>query len=131
VPRCRPEFGTSFPIRFDYLDAVDGGNLSLHLHPRAEYMRAHFGWPYTQHESYYVTASPGADARVYLGLREDADLGLLRKQVELAIELGEPLDVDRFVRHHPAEPGQLFLIAAGTPHASGAGNLVLEFSATP
>jgi hypothetical protein len=27
--------------------------------------------PYTQHESYYVTASPGADARVYLGLRED------------------------------------------------------------
>ncbi len=130
-PAVHAEFGTSFPIRFDYLDTVDGGNLSLHLHPRAEYMRDRFGWPYTQHESYYVTASPGADARVYLGLQQDADLGLMRKQVELAIERGEPMEVDRFVQHHPAEPGQLYLIPAGTPHASGAGNLVLEISATP
>ncbi|MBB4688758.1 class I mannose-6-phosphate isomerase [Amycolatopsis jiangsuensis] len=123
------EFGTSFPIRFDYLDTVDGGNLSLHLHPRADYMRAHFGWPYTQHESYYVTESAGA--RVYLGLQEDADLGLMRKQVEVAIERGEQLEVERFVQHHRARTGQLYLIPAGTPHASGAGNLVLEISATP
>jgi len=130
-PAVHAEFGTSFPIRFDYLDTVGGGNLSLHLHPRAEYMWDRFGWPYTQHESYYVTTSPDPEAGVYLGLQQDADLGLMRKQVELAIERGEPMDVERFVQRHPAAPGQLFLIPAGTPHASGTGNLVLEISATP
>ena len=32
---------------------------------------------------------------------------------------------------HPAERHRLYLIPAGTPHASGAGNVVLEISATP
>ncbi|MGW7545282.1 class I mannose-6-phosphate isomerase [Streptomyces sp. NPDC054770] len=125
------EYGTSFPIRYDYLDTVEGGNLSLHLHPRAEYMRTRFGWPYTQHETYYVTANAGEDARVHLGLRQDVDTGLMRKQVEAAIERGEEMDVDRFVQSHPSREGQLYMIPAGTPHASGAGNLVLEVSATP
>jgi mannose-6-phosphate isomerase class I len=125
------EYGTSFPIRYDYLDTVDGGNLSLHLHPRAEYMRDQFGWPYTQHETYYVTASSGDDPRVYLGLQHGADIGLMRKQVEAAIERGEEMDVERFVQSHPSQEGQLYMIPAGTPHASGAGNLVLEVSATP
>src|SRR5690606_33827670 len=37
------EFGTSFPIRFDYLDTVGGGSLSVHCHPRPDYMRDVFG----------------------------------------------------------------------------------------
>jgi hypothetical protein len=44
-------FGTSLPIRFDYLDTVGGGNLSVHCHPRSDYMRRVFGWPYTRHET--------------------------------------------------------------------------------
>ncbi|WP_406426922.1 class I mannose-6-phosphate isomerase [Streptomyces sp. NBC_00147] len=124
-------FGTSFPIRYDYLDTVEGGNLSLHLHPREEYMRGHFGWPYTQHETYYVTAHEGDDPRVHLGLQQDADLALMRKQVEAAIERGEEMDVERFVQSHPSEDGRLYMIPAGTPHASGTGNVVLEISATP
>ncbi|MCX4775259.1 class I mannose-6-phosphate isomerase [Streptomyces sp. NBC_01285] len=124
-------FGTSFPIRYDYLDTVDGGSLSLHVHPREEYMRERFGWPYTQHETYYVTAHAGEDPRVYLGLQQNADLPLMRKQVERAIERGEEMDVSRFVQSHPSEEGRLYMIPAGTPHSSGAGNLVLEISATP
>lgn len=125
------EFGTSFPIRFDYLDTVGGGNLSLHLHPREEYMREHFGWSYTQHETYYLTATGTVDSRVHLGLQQDADIELMRKQVIAAIENGEEMNVERFVQSHPAQEGRLYLIPAGTPHSSGAGNLVLEISATP
>ncbi|MGW3864754.1 class I mannose-6-phosphate isomerase, partial [Streptomyces sp. NPDC005047] len=123
-------FGTSFPIRFDYLDTVGGGNLSLHLHPREQYMRDVFGWPYTQHETYYVTASEDG-ARVLLGLTEGADVDTLRRQVEDSVENGTPVPVEDHVQSHPATVGQLFMIPAGTPHASGAGNLVLEVSATP
>ncbi|KUL76196.1 MULTISPECIES: class I mannose-6-phosphate isomerase [unclassified Streptomyces] len=123
-------FGTSFPIRFDYLDTMGGGNLSLHLHPREQYMRDVFGWPYTQHETYYVTASEDG-AEVLLGLTEDADVDTMRRQVEDAIGQGTAMPVRDHVQSHPATVGQLFMIPAGTPHASGAGNLVLEVSATP
>ncbi|MFE3263593.1 class I mannose-6-phosphate isomerase [Streptomyces sp. NPDC059215] len=123
-------FGTSFPIRFDYLDTMGGGNLSLHLHPQEQYMREVFGWPYTQHETYYVTASEDG-AQVLLGLTEEADLDVMRRQVEDAIDNGTVLPVEDHIQSHPAAQGQLFMIPAGTPHASGAGNLVLEVSATP
>ncbi|WP_210569359.1 class I mannose-6-phosphate isomerase [Streptomyces sp. GESEQ-4] len=123
-------FGTSFPIRFDYLDTMRGGNLSLHCHPQEQYMREVFGWPYTQHETYYVTDSE-AGAQVLLGLTEHADVDAMRHQVEDAITDGTPLPVDDHIQTHPATVGQLFMIPAGTPHASGAGNLVLEVSATP
>ncbi|MEU9186467.1 hypothetical protein AB0D14_18340 [Streptomyces sp. NPDC048484] len=123
-------FGTSFPIRFDYLDTMGGGNLSLHLHPQEQYMRDVFGWPYTQHETYYVTAGEEG-SRVLLGLTEPADVDTMREQVEDAITNGTPMPVEDHVQSHPATVGQLFMIPAGTPHASGAGNLVLEVSATP
>ncbi len=123
-------FGTSFPIRFDYLDTVGGGNLSVHCHPRERYMRERFGWSYTQHETYYLTLGE-PDAQVFLGLREDADVALFRAEVEKAATQGVPMRPEDHVLTFPAERGQLYMIPAGTPHASGAGNLVLEISATP
>ncbi|MFE6157690.1 class I mannose-6-phosphate isomerase [Streptomyces sp. NPDC056486] len=129
-PESHARFGTSFPIRFDYLDTVGGGNLSVHCHPKEPYMRERFGWHYTQHETYYMTLG-SADTRVYLGLREDADLALFRKEIEEAAHDGVSMDPGDHVMTFPAEQGRLFMIPAGTPHASGAGNLVLEISATP
>lgn len=127
---ARARFGTSFPIRFDYLDTDGGDNLSLHCHPKERYMREVFGWPYTQHETYYlVSGTPGS--RVFLGLRSDVDTEVFRKQVERAVSRAEPVEVTEHVQTFAAEPGQLFMIPAGTPHASGAGNVVLEISATP
>jgi mannose-6-phosphate isomerase class I len=123
-------FGQSFPIRFDYLDTLDGGHLSIQCHPSETYMRETFGLPYTQHETYYVmVTTPGA--KIFLGLREDADVRAFEADAELAEQPGEAFEPERYLQTHPAEQHRLYLIPAGTPHASGAGNVVLEISATP
>jgi mannose-6-phosphate isomerase class I len=123
-------FGTSFPIRFDYLDTVDGGNLSVHCHPRREYMSRVFGWPYTQHETYYVMVG-GEGARVYLGLRAGVDVDAFRRDAEGAQRDESAFDIERHVQTFAATPHQLFCVPAGSPHGSGSGNVVLEVSATP
>ena len=129
-PELAERFGRSFPIRFDYLDTLEGGHLSIQCHPSDEYMRDVFGLPYTQHETYYVMVTkPGA--RIFLGLREDADLDRFRREAEQAQESGLPFEPERHLQTLPAEQHRLYLIPAGTPHASGAGNVVLEISATP
>jgi hypothetical protein len=129
-PWVRSQFGSSFPIRFDYLDTLDGGNLSVHCHPRQGFMTRFFGWPYTQHESYYVMVA-GPASRVYLGLRSGVDLDSFHAEASESVRLLRPLDIDRYVQSFPAVPHQLFMIPAGTPHGSGEGNVVLEVSATP
>ncbi|WP_235215267.1 class I mannose-6-phosphate isomerase [Phaeacidiphilus oryzae] len=123
-------FGTSFPIRFDYLDTVDGGNLSVHCHPQPDYMKEVFGWPYTQHETYYLMSGSEQNT-VFLGLRDDADVSEFHHRAHAADAEGTPFPIERFVQTFPATPHQLFLIPGGTPHGSGAGNVVLEVSATP
>jgi predicted NBD/HSP70 family sugar kinase len=123
-------FGGTFPIRFDYLDTLEGGHLSIQCHPSEEYMRATFGWPYTQHESYYVmVTTPGA--KIFLGLHDDVDLAAFRAEALRAERPGVAFEPERYLQAHAAERHRLYLIPGGTPHASGAGNVVLEISATP
>ncbi|MFF3871757.1 class I mannose-6-phosphate isomerase [Streptomyces sp. NPDC001978] len=123
-------FGSSFPIRFDYLDTMGGGHLSVHCHPRDDYMREVFGWPYTQHESYYLMVG-AEDGIVHLGLREGVDVTSFEEHAHAAEYHGTGFDITRFVQTFPADEHQLYLIPAGTPHGSGEGNVVLEISATP
>jgi mannose-6-phosphate isomerase class I len=123
-------FGTEFPIRFDFLDTMGGGNLSLQVHPLTEYIQDKFGMHYTQDESYYLLdARPGAN--VYLGLKEGVDrAGMLRDL--RAAEAGEvAFPADTYVNRLPARQHDHFLIPAGTLHCSGKDSLVLEISATP
>ncbi|MEJ7678169.1 MAG: hypothetical protein WKG06_09965 [Segetibacter sp.] len=60
-PKVHARFGDEFPIRFDFLDTIKGGNLSLQVHPLTEYIQEQFGVHYTQDESYYfLDAKEGA-----------------------------------------------------------------------
>jgi hypothetical protein len=123
-------FGTEFPIRFDFLDTMAGGNLSLQVHPLTEYIQERFGMHYTQDESYYLLdAEPGAC--VYLGLRDGVDPSTMLAELRSAQEGGPPFAAERHVAVWPAKKHDHFLIPAGTVHCSGAGSMVLEISATP
>src|SRR6202044_194078 len=123
-------FGAEFPIRFDFLDTIGGGNLSLQVHPLTEYIQRAFGMDYTQDESYYMLDA-GPDATVYLGLREDADPKAMATQLQHAQAGKIPFDPGPFVNRSPAAKHDHFLIPAGTVHCSGQDGMVLEISATP
>jgi hypothetical protein len=123
-------FGAEFPIRFDFLDTMGGGNLSLQVHPLARYIRDRFGIAYTQDESYYLMDA-GPDASVFLGLRDDVDPSQMLTDLETAERGGISFPAERHVAKWPARRHDHFLIPAGTVHCSGANAMVLEVSATP
>jgi hypothetical protein len=123
-------FGDEFPIRFDFLDTMGGGNLSFQVHPLTEYIQHHFGMHYTQDESYYMLDA-GPDASVYLGLRDGVDSAAMARDLERAQAGGPPFSADRYANRWPARKHDHFLIPAGTVHCSGANSMVLEISATP
>ncbi len=123
-------FGYEFPIRFDFLDTFDGGNLSVQCHPRPDYIREQFGESFTQDETYYILdcvltrRSISAFARI--PIRRS-----FGRRWKTAFHNATPVDIERYVNNEPAQKHDLFLIPNGTIHCSGINNLVLEISATP
>ena len=123
-------FGKDFPIRFDFLDTMGGGNLSLQVHPTTQFIREHFGMYYTQDESYYLLDA-GEDAVVYLGLKPDIDRNAMIDDLRKAQNSNFVFDAEKYVNKFPAKKHDHFLIPGGTVHCSGADSMVLEISSTP
>lgn len=123
-------FGAEFPIRFDFLDTMGGGNLSLQVHPLTEYIQQNFGMHYTQDESYYILDA-GDDACVYLGVKDGVTKEQLIPALKRAQEGEEIFDDTKYINKIPIQKHDHILIPAGTIHCSGSEAMVLEISATP
>lgn len=124
-------YGAEFPIRFDFLDTMDGQNLSFQVHPLIDYAHEHFGLRYTQDESYYILDAE-SDAEVFLGLVDGVNPDAMLEDLQRAAEDPDaPFPDQQHVQRFPAKTHDHFLIPAGTCHCSGKNSMVLEISHTP
>ncbi len=123
-------FGKDFPIRFDFLDTMGGGNLSLQVHPTTQFIYDNFGMKYTQDESYYLLDAED-DATVFLGVKEGINRDAMIADLKAAQRGEIVFDAEKYVNRISARKHDHFLIPGGTIHCSGANSLVLEISSTP
>lgn len=128
--RVYDQLGKEFPIRFNYLDTVGGGNLSLQVHPLVEYVQKTFGMTYTQDESYYIIEAKD-QASLYLGVKNGTNKKELMKALQHSASSGERFPDEQYIYQRPVKKHDHYSIPAGTIHSAGANTVVLEISATP
>lgn len=122
--RCVEEFEGYFPIRFNYDDTWhSNGNMSVQVHPDEDYVVEQYDEFGRQDEAYYVIAT-GHGARTYCGFKGDG-----REFLELARQSerdGRDIDYQQYIHSLESVPGRQIMLPAGTIHASGRNQLILE-----
>lgn len=97
--------------------------LHFQVHPSAEFARARLGAPSGKTEAYHVLAvRPDADARLYLGFQRPPS----RAELKRIIETQDIAALEACFDPIPVRPGDTFIVPGGTPHALGAGLLLVE-----
>jgi mannose-6-phosphate isomerase class I len=123
---CFKKFNGYFPIRFNYDDTYHGsGNMSVQVHSGHDYNVENFGEHGRQDEAYYVVAT-GHGARTFAGFNEDADIDEFLVEVKKSEKKYTVVDYVKYINHVRSFPGLQVLLPAGTVHASGRNQVVLE-----
>ena len=124
--KCHKKFDGYFPIRFNYDDTFHAsGNMSIQCHPDSKYVRENNGELGRQDESYYIVVS-GQGAKTYCGFQNGCDTAEFLSEIKRSEREAVPIDHDKYVYAEPSKPGMQFLIPAGTIHASGRNQVILE-----
>jgi mannose-6-phosphate isomerase len=102
------------------LDA--GERLPVHVHPDGAFARELLGSPYGKTEAWIVIATTGPTATMHVGFREDVSDETLERWVrdQDAVAMLEALNVVE------VREDDVLFVPAGTPHAIGAGVLIVE-----
>jgi mannose-6-phosphate isomerase len=107
-----------FPILVKLIDA--GEDLSVQVHPGADYAARHPGVA-SKEEAWYVVDAAD-DAIVRHGLIEGMD----RELFGVAVRKAHDGHAYRYLRSVKVRPGQVIHVGPGVVHGIGAGNLILE-----
>jgi len=105
-----------FPLLIKFIDSKE--TLSIQVHPDDETAALMGGEGGKSEMWYIIDALP--DSYIYLGMKEDVDIGELRQTV-----LGGN-DPTPYLKKIPVSAGECYYIPAGTPHAIGGGNYICE-----
>lgn len=124
-------FGADYPIRFDFLDTMGGGYLSLQVHPDTKYYQENFGMPFTQDESYYFLDCDPKDTFMYLGLTDTCQREDMERDLKLANEGKIVFPAEKYANKIEVKKHEHYHIPAGTVHCSGSNTMVLEISTSP
>ena len=124
--RCLKEFHGFFPIRFNYDDTFhSSGNMSIQLHPSADFVVPNHNELGRQDESYYIVAT-AQRARTYLGFNRGQDPEEFIREVKRSEKDYQPVDYQKYIYSVESKPGIQVMIPAGTIHGSGKNQLILE-----
>lgn len=124
--KCVEKFNGFFPIRFNYDDTFhSSGNMSIQVHSDAAYNRENYNEFGRQDESYYIVDA-GHGAKTYLGFRDDADPDEFLALAKKSEKEHTLVDYKKYVNAVDSRPGVQVMIPAGTIHASGQNQIILE-----
>lgn len=124
-------FGADYPIRFDFLDTMGGGSLSLQVHPDTKYFQEHFAMPFTQSESYYFLDCAPENTFMYLGLTDDCNREDMERDLRRANNGEIDFPAEKYVNKIPVKKHEHYHIPAGIVHCASDNTMVLEISTSP